>query len=178
MDAPPNDSPSHSLAGRIAAAARAMLAHGEAAPPPGRRDWIVAGALAALIAAGPLVTIAGAKLMAGAARADARRMTEAAAPRIAARDAAARDRRVLAALVRRAGAGATLEALAKALPPEARVQFIARGADGRIEADVAAPDPDALRAAIRAEPLLAGLRDAGQRQADTMMIVSLKELAQ
>ena len=53
-----------------------------------------------------------------------------------------------------------------------------RGRDGLLEIDVSAPDPDKLRAALRAEPALARLRDAGQQRGELMMTVSFKEVAE
>ena len=171
-----------SLISRAMAAARtravAMRAWAADRPgvPAGRRDWLVAGGVAGLIAAGPVATILAAHLIAGGLRGEIARLEEQAAPRVAAEQAVAKDRATLVALLRRPGLGAEIDALARAMPPEAALSRIARGRDGLLEVDISAPDPDKLRAALRREPALARLRDAGQRQADMMMIVSLKEV--
>jgi hypothetical protein len=141
----------------------------------GRRAWWVAGALAALIAAGPVLTIVAGKLATGSARGEAARLREQAAPRAAAVQALARDRAALVAMLKQPGLGAVMEALARALPAEAVLIRAERGAQGLLEVDIASPDPDRLRAAIRAEPALARLRNVGQQQGDLLMTVSFKE---
>ncbi|MEI9851845.1 MAG: hypothetical protein WDN24_14570 [Sphingomonas sp.] len=80
--------------------------------------------------------------------------------------------------MRRPTIGATLDALARALPPEASLIRAGRDAQGLLTVEVAAPDPDQLRAAIRRDPLLAALRDTGQRQQEATMIVTMRERAQ
>lgn len=140
-----------------------------------RRDWIVAGALALLIAAGPLLTIIAGSVAAGGVRAEVARLQEQAAPRAAAAKAAAQDRAALVTLLKRPSLGVAVEALARALPADAVLIRLERNRQGLIEADIAAPDPDRLRAAIRAEPALARLRDVGQRQHEAMMTVSFRE---
>jgi len=148
------------------------------AVPANRRDWIVAGGVAGLIAAGPLLTIAGALLITGSLRGEVNRLQEAAAPRAAAARTAIEDRAALVAMVRRPGLGATAEALARALPVDAALLRMERGRDGLLEVEIGTPDPDKLRAALRAEPALARLRDAGQQRGDLMMTVSFKERAE
>jgi len=146
--------------------------------PANRRDWIVAGGVAGLIATGPLLTIAGAWLMTGSVRSDVNRLEEQAAPRAAAAEAARRDRALLVAMIKRPGLGATAEALSRALPVEAVLLRAERDRAGLLEIDISAPDPDKLRAALRAEPALARLRDAGQQRGDLMMTVSFREQAE
>ena len=146
--------------------------------PANRRDWIVASGIAGLIAAGPLVTIAGAWLITGSIRSEVNRLEEQAAPRAAAAKTAAQDRALLVAMIRRPGLGATAEALARALPVDAVLLRAERDRSGLLEIDIGAPDPDKLRAALRAEPALARLRDAGQQRGDLMMTVSFKEQAE
>lgn len=166
-----------SLAGQLNAAGRRWLA-ARPAMPAGRREWWVAGALGALIAAGPAVTILGAKLLAGGVRAEVAKLREQAAPRVAAAQTAAKERAELVALLRRPGLGATAEALARALPADASLVRVERSAAGLLEVDLTAPDPDRLRAALRREPALARLRDAGQLQGELAMTVSLREVPQ
>lgn len=168
-------SPAHSLAGRIAAAFRELAARPSVTA--GRRAWIMASAVALLIALAPLLTIAGAALLAGGARSADERLAADEAPRIAAARRAEADRAALSAIVRRPGIGATLDALARALPGDAMLLRAGRDAEGRLAIEVSAPDPDQLRAALRREPALAGLRDAGQRQGDAGMVVSFTEPA-
>lgn len=162
-----------------AAALRARLAE----PPSNRRpeparEWRLAAALAALIAAGPVATIAGAHLLAHDVRADATQLERAAAPQMAERRATREDRAQLAGLAGRPTLGSTLEAFARVLPADAALVRLERGPGGLLEADVSTPDPDALRAALRRDPALAALRDLRQQQGDAVMIVSLAERPQ
>lgn len=183
-DGIPQPPPQRSLAAGLAGGARGAILRvrgwwaGRPGIPAGRRDWIVAGGLAALIAAGPVLTIAAGSVMASGVRGEVRRLEEQAAPRAAAAKAASEDRAALVAMLKRPGLGVTAEALARALPVDAVLVRMERGRDGLLEVDISAPDPDKLRAAIRAEPALAGLRDAGQQRGDLMMTVSFKELAE
>ena len=173
-----------SLAAGLGGAARGVVARlraGWANRPEistERSDWWVAAGLAALIAAGPLVTTVGAWLIAGGLRGEVAQLQEQAAPRAAATQAAARDRAALVGMIKGPGLGAVAEALARALPADAVLLRAERGAKGLLELDISAPDPDKLRAAIRAEPALAGLRDAGQQRGDLMMTVSFREVAE
>ena len=169
--------PPVSLATRLRAGAGARLAawrgRERSAAPVG--EWRVGLAVAALIALGPLATILGANMLAGGARTEARLLQAKVAPRVAAEGANARARDELAAVLRRPGAGQVLEAVARVLPPEASLVRAERNGDGLIELEVSTPDPDKLRAALRREPLLSGLRDSGQRQGDAAMIVAFRE---
>jgi len=166
-----------SLAGRLGAALRARLAVRPVVQGVAR-DWWIAGALAALLAAGPVATIIGANMLAGSARAEVEGLRGEAAPRVAADRALAKDRAGLVALLRRPSLGATVEALARALPPEAALVRIERNPAGLLEVDITAPDPDKLRAALHREPALVRLRDAGQQRGELTMTVSLRELPQ
>lgn len=170
-------------AGFVAGARRAseVVRQWLANRPPvsaGRRDWIVAGVLALLIAAGPLLTIVAGSLAASGVRAEVARLQEQAAPRAAAARTAEQDRAVLVALLKRPGLGATIEALARAMPADAVLIRAERNRQGLLEIDIAAPDPDRLRAAIRAEPALARLRNVGQQQNEATMTVSFREVGQ
>jgi hypothetical protein len=157
-----------------AARLRARLAEAPAAPAS-PREWRLAAVLAALIAAGPLVTLGGAWLGLADLRVSNAKLAAAAAPRAAAAETAARERATLAAALRRPGVGATADAFARALPADATLIRLERNAAGYAVVEIATPDPDRLRTALRAEPALAALRDAGQRQGDGQMIVSLAE---
>lgn len=170
-----NEPERDSLVPRLIAAAQMRLSALRQPAGQGPREWQVGAAVALLIAAGPVATIAGAGLLARATRAETLRLQTEATPRVAAQQAAARDRIELGAVLRRPTLGATLEALARALPAEAVLLRAQRDRHGLLEVEVAAPDPDQLRAALRREPMLAALRDAGQRQGEAAMIVSLKE---
>jgi len=129
-----------------------------------------------LIAAGPVVTILGANLLASGMRVEVEHLREQAAPRVAAAGLAARERAELVGLLRRPVLGATAEALARVLPAEATLVRVERNTAGLLEVDLTAPDPDKLRAALRREPALARLRDAGQQQGELAMTVSLREV--
>ena len=156
--------PQASLGARLAASLRG---------PAGARE--LAAAVAVLIALGPLATIAGAKLLTAQARGEAARLQSEQAPRLAADLAAERARIEMASALRRPSAASTLDALARGLPADATLVSAARTAQGVLEVEVTTPDPDALRATLRRDPALTGLRDMSQRQAETAMIVSLRQ---
>ncbi|HWK35526.1 MAG TPA: hypothetical protein VNR91_04620, partial [Sphingomonas sp.] len=95
--------------------------------------------------------------------------------KLAAADERAAARATLAPLLARPTLGATLEGMARILPAESHLVRAERGADGRLAIDVAAPDPDRLRAVLRRDPVTQGLRDTGQRRGDGAMIVTLED---
>lgn len=138
-------------------------------------DRELAAAVAVLIALAPLLTIAGAQLLARHEHTEAERLRADLAPRMADERSAEAARTEIAKAVQRPALGATLEAFARGLPADAGLVRIERKADGVLEADVTAADPDQLRAAIRRDPALARLRDTSQRQSDTAMIVTLRQ---
>jgi hypothetical protein len=140
--------------------------------------WEAATAVAVLIALGPLMTIAGAKLLTRHERAQIAPLQNDLAPRLTAEQAARNARTEIGAAIARPQMGATLEALSRALPADASLSRAERTAQGALEFDVTTTDPDKLRAAIRRVPELAGLRDSGQRQGDGAMLVSLRQDAQ
>lgn len=168
----PEPAPPPSLAQRLAAfAKRAPIAAGT----PRAEKWpegSIAALVALLIAAGPLLTIAGAKLLAAQERGAAAQLAAEAAPRIEAARAAEAARSQIDSVLRRMTLGATLEALARTLPADATLVRAARSIEGVLEIDVAAADPDRLRAALRRAPAFARLRNTGQREADGRMIVT------
>jgi hypothetical protein len=175
MDMPDRDI-GDSLADRMAR--RLTVREPRAPRPEGRRvDWRRAGGLAALIALGPLFTIVGAGLLERSAQAEAERLTAQVAPRV---QAEARERDARAALrgaARDAGVAVWMDRLATAIPADARVARMSKAADGSVEIEVTAPDPDLLRAALRRDPALAGLRETGQRRAGAMIAVTLRRAA-
>jgi len=166
-----------SLAARLHEMVRGALARVPEIRPD-KRDWRIASAVAALIAAGPLATILGANLLAGSVSKQVQRLREQATPRAAAAQAAAKERAELVALLREPGVGASVEALARALPADASLVRVERNPAGLLEVDLTAPDPDRLRAALHREPALARLRDTGQQQGETAMTISLREAPQ
>lgn len=135
-------------------------------------------AVAGLLAAGPLLTIGGAKLFGAQERRASDALRAEVAPRIAAREAAAASRAVLAPVLARPALGTTLEAIARALPAEAVLVRAERKPAGGLEFDIAAPDPDTLRARLRRTRDFARLRDAGQRQDGGVLVTSLREAGQ
>lgn len=163
------------LAARALAATRGRFARDrEGASAATGGGWQLAVALALLIAAGPLVTliVAWSQMPGAEAAANARgRVADERRDAEAARRAA---RAMFVALVRRPTLGGLAERLAQALPEEARVSSLAIASDGTVTVDVTAPDPDSLRSAMRRDPVLARLRDAGQRRGDAMMVVSFR----
>lgn len=172
-DAPAPAEPS--LVQRLAAMARRPRVREGARPAAtGWSDQRVAIAVALLIAAGPLLTIGGARLIAERQRSAADRIETEMAPRIAAAQAARAARTQMAAVLRRPTMGATIEALARALPADATLVRAGTGTQGRLALEIAAADPDKLRSALRRTSALARLRDIGQRQADGRLIVLLE----
>jgi hypothetical protein len=150
------------------------LLAGSASEPARWPEGRVAIAVALLIVAGPLLTIGGARILSERHRAATARIEAEVAPRIASTAAAAEARAQMGAVLKRRTLGATIETLARALPADATLARVERNAQGRLALEVATPDPDKLRAALRRVPALARLRDTGQRQADAAMIVLLE----
>lgn len=165
-----------SLADRMAR--RLTVRESRASRPEGSRlDWRRAGGVAALIALGPLLTIVGAGLVERNVQAEAARLTAQAAPRL---KAEAREREARAALrgaVRDAGVAVWMDRLATAIPADARVARMNKAADGAMEVEITAPDPDLLRTALRRDPALTGFRETGQRRAGAMIAVTLRRAA-
>jgi len=168
-----------SLAQRLLAfARRAPAAIGSGAAYASWPEGRVATAVALLLLAGPLLTIGGARVLSERQRDAAARIEGEAEPRIAAA-AADRDARTqMTAVLQRRTLGATVEMLARALPADATLIRAERTAQGRLALEIAAADPDRLRAALRRVPALARLRNTGQRQADAQMIVLLEGTAE
>lgn len=180
-DAPPApDAPS--LADRIAASARGSRrrephtasapASRPAADPRGDRRFGIA--LALLLPAAPIATWGAAAVAERRVEAAAAAIRRDAADRLAAHHAAAQD----AAAWSAAGAGRSLaevaNGFARALSGEDRLATLAIDGEGVLTAEVATRDPDALRSALRREPTLADLRDAGQRRGDGTLLVRLR----
>lgn len=175
MDTPDGDI-GDSLADRMVRrlAARAPRAPRQAGGPV---DWRLAAGLAAVIALGPLMTIAGAGLLEWRAQAEATRFTAQAAPRLKVEARAQAARASLRDAARDAGVAAWADRVATAIPAEARVARMSKAADGAMEMEITAPDPDLLRAALRRDPVLAGFRESGQRRAGAMIAVTLRRTA-
>ncbi len=168
-EAPPEPAPPASLSQQVAHGLRGA---------DWRGGWLLPLTLAVWIALGPLLTIAGAKLLAVRERREASRIEAGLAPRFELERAAGEARTTLAAATARPALGATLEALATALPSDASLMRVERMPSGLIEFDVATSDPDALRTAMRRAPGLARFRNTSQRRTDAAMIVSLREEGQ
>ena len=149
-------------------------ARGLARLRPGEGDWRVAALAGALIAAGPVLTIGAAHLLTRQTEREAMQLRDRLAPRIAADRTAAEARALLRATVRRPGLGSTLEALARVLPADAQVVRAQRTSGGVLALDIAAADPDALRAAVRRAPQFTNLRDSRQQRVDSGMVVSMR----
>jgi hypothetical protein len=143
-------------------------------PPPPDIDWRLAMAIAALIAFGPLLTIVGGTLLEHEAKADTARIEARMEARTADIVADRKARSALRSAVREAPLAVWFDRLAVALPPEARLARMERRADGTIEAEILTPDPDLLRGALRRHPALAGFREAAQRRADGMILVTVR----
>lgn len=169
-DVPP---PGESLAAKLFRSAR--LRRRVPAEARTARQWRDAALLAGLIALGPVLTIAGARTLAARERAQAERLEAQLATRLARRASVEQARDLLSPVIGRATLSAALEALARGLPKDTSVVRAERGADGTLQLALRAPDPDALRAALRRVPGLARLREVGQQRSDAAMIVLLRE---
>jgi len=166
-----------SLAEGLRAAARGWLgrrpaSRGAATPSPtGRRT---AAIVALLIAAGPLVTLLGAEMLAARARSEAAALNARLAPRAATERAAEQARTEMRAAATGPMLSAALEAIARALPANATVLRAERTREGAVELEVSTPDPDQLRPALRSLPGIGMFRNTGQRQGETGMIASFR----
>lgn len=156
-----------SLSQRFAVALR-----GVAVPGGG---WRLAAAVGAFVALGPVVTIAGAMLLTRHERGEAAKLQAELAPRLATERVARDARAELGRAAARPAMGVTLDLLAGALPSDAALTRAERTRQDALELDIATPDPDALRAAVRRAPEFARLRDTSQRRTDAAMIVSMRE---
>ncbi len=174
-------SPPPSLAARAfgwvrAGGARSPAPADEAAGLERPRAWVMP-ALALLIAAGPLATLAAATLLAERAQHDAAAAEAALAPRRSAEQARGAARTMLASAIVQPGPAALLDTVSAALPADAALVRAERQGDGALELEVAASDPDALRSALRRVPALAGLRDVRQQESEGRTHVLLRQAA-
>ncbi len=126
----------------------------------------VSALLAVAIVAIPLLTWGGAAILTARAQDEGRAIARRAAPVMAEQAAAHQAHTLLQQAWRGAPLGTTCESLARALPPDAALLRAERNAAGMIAIEVAAPDPDRLLAALRRDPVLAGLRATAQARAD------------
>jgi hypothetical protein len=157
-----------SLVSRLAERLRRPSALGTAA------GWQVPLAVASLLAAGPLLTMLGAALLATAADRDAARLREQVRPQAEAQARRVAARELLSEVIARPTLGATLESVARVIPADVTLVRAAHDATGGLTLDFAAPDPDRLRQALRRAPELRAVRNIGQRQGDGAMIVSFR----
>lgn len=160
------------------------------APPPRRPSlfaqaarWRVRGwdgghgialAIAACMMLGPLLTIVGGHLLTRSIRAETSRIGADARSRLAAQEGAAAARDPLRAALAMPTLGATLDGLARTLPPETTLVAVERRASGSLLVEAATADPDRLRSALRRDPATATLRDAGQRRGQSAMLVTFE----
>lgn len=139
------------------------------------RDARVAAALAGAVALGSLLTIVGANLLHAGVKAETRVLDAQLRARLAPLAAHADAATVLRDAVRQPTLTVTLEQLAGALPEDARLVSAARDTQGRLQFEVSTTDPDALRGALRGQPVFAGMRETGQRRtADARVVVTLR----
>jgi hypothetical protein len=173
-----NEHQGRSLAEGLRAAARGWLSR-RAVPPgvsaiPSSTGRRIAAIVALLIAAGPLSTLLGAEMLTARVRSEATGLNARLAPRAAAERAAEQARTEMRAAATGPMLGATLEAIARALPADAAVLRAERTRDGAVELEVSAPDPDQLRPALRSLAGIGTFRNTGQRQGETGMIASFR----
>lgn len=155
--------------------ARAVVRAARIRPRLSARDARVAAALAGAIALGPLLTIVGANLLRAGVEAENRMLDARVGTRLAPQAAHADAAMILRGAMRQPTITAMLEQLARALPEDARLVSAARDAQGRLLFELSTTDPDALRGALREQPVLAGMRETGQRRTgDARVIVTLR----
>lgn len=178
QDAAPSDLPPRpSLAGRLATRIRRGGRGDGKDPGGGTASPRIVVALAVLVAAGPLATIAGAMWLRAGLVQDTARMEAQLAPHRLEEQRRARVREVLGVAMARPGPAALLDELAAALSPEDTLARAERTAEGNLELEVATSDPDALRSALRRQPALAQLRDVRQREGEGRTLVLLRQNA-
>ena len=134
-------------------------------------------ALAGLLTLAPLLTIGGAAVAERRTRAQIDGLAHEVEPKLLAGGQANTARARLRTLLATPTLGTTLDGLARALPSDAALASAERAADGRLRVEVAAPDPDRLRAALRRDPATSRLRDTGQQRGEGAMVVTLEERA-
>lgn len=157
-------------AARNASAPPPVAAPARTATPRDRRTIVTA----MLLVAGPLATWVGALWLTGTVRRETAVLEARAAPRVAARAETGRARSILQAAWAAPTIGTTIEAVARAMPPDAMLLRIEQPVGGGLRLEVAAPDPDRLIAALRRDPALAGLRATAQVPGDGTMRVTLE----
>lgn len=167
-----------SLFDRALGAARPAPRAADPAPAPVARPRPDRAAilLAIAILATPMLTLAGATLTTAQVRRETQALTERAAPAVAARVARDRARATLAGAWNGPTLGATLEAIARALPDDAALFRVERDT-GPLNIDILAPDPDRTLSALRRDPVLGGLRAVAQSRAegDGRMRITLEQ---
>lgn len=151
--------------------AEAHVAASDDTAKPSPLRWLAA--LALLLGAGPAFTWAGATLLTQRTRAEIAALAPRATPLLVRSRADAATRDALAPLLDRAPLGTTLERLATTLPTDDRVASVASNQDGALRVVVLTADPDALRDALRREPVLAQLKEAGQQRDEATLRVTL-----
>ncbi len=150
------------------------VASDRGAPPrtrtPGAADRSTLPASLALLSAAALAGAAlaaiGATLVARTIEAELAEVRTAAAPRLAAFDAAgalAAERGGLAQTMERAPASAVLHALARSLPAGSRIVSVEQTADSGLAIELLTNDPDLLAAPFAKEPALRTLMQTHQR---------------
>jgi hypothetical protein len=135
--------------------------------PMGRLSRRLVVASLALLASIPVITLAGANILAATNEEQAAILAKAIAPKVAA-DRRAREaellRRAVAPLARIEPASSTLDALATAVPATAYARSVERMEDGALHFTLETPDPDVIRPAL--EEALPALREVNQAPGD------------
>lgn len=143
---------SPSLVGRLAAFRVAFPRRSAWGPVP-RGYRLAAAALIAL----PLAAALGATLLAARIERQVARLAQeqAARPPVA-------DRAGVSAAMAREPVSVTIARVARRLPADAALHAAARDRNGALTLEIDAVDPEAIRAALSADPALAGLATAGE----------------
>lgn len=143
--------------------------------PKGRREWLIAAAIALLIASIPFNIQWIAAWQARSATNRAKALGTQNAASISAYYARSDSGHILQGATAPEGVAVVLDHLAAVLPQEAMLVSVERDGTGALSVRVATNDPDRLRTALHRDPLFAELHDRDQSQADGVMLVTLSE---
>tara|TARA_B100000678_G_scaffold278266_1_gene272857 strand:- start:547 stop:990 length:444 start_codon:yes stop_codon:yes gene_type:complete len=143
--------------------------------PRERHEWLIAAAVALLIASIPLTIQLIAAWQTLSATHAAKALGAKNAASISAFYARNDSRRILQQATAPVGVAVVLDHLAAVLPQEAMLVSVERDNFSELTLRIATNDPDRLRTALHRDPLFAKLHDRDQSQSDGVMLVTLSE---
>ncbi|WNO54783.1 hypothetical protein [Stakelama saccharophila] len=144
-------------------------------PVPGDRRIGLPVAIAAIsLVCVPAATLGLANLMTRTAERRTERLEIQAQPILAARRAMTDARVALRTGLRQPAPAALLDALAAALPEDARLVSVDAAGNGGVTMQVVTDDPDQLRRALRRVEAFHAVRDLSQRRVNAAMLVTVR----